>query len=248
MITWVSGSGGMGQQMTEEEYRQYMLDQHLKRLAQYAMTPQQFAASYGTHSGGSIYGGHRQAGAQAYGNSISQSNLGSQQLASQAQLAQLAYQQALAQQGFAGLPTNVTGTAGIAYRAEPAEPLEDAGISVGEIIAIRVWRYIPASGLLQSMAVDCIWAPAEPMQGDPESWYGNGVHAFKSQTEALSQYRAGGGGAMVVGTAMLWGTVIEHEKGYRAEFGKVNTLDFITNMVWWKERRALQRLRARYGV
>ena len=137
-------------------------------------------------------------------------------------------------------------------RTKP-EPIEDAGISVGEIIAYRAWR---CSGeVLRSMAVDDVWAPGEPMEGDPEKYVlqlqGCGVHAFKTMSMVLTNYDSWAdevSSYVVVGTIALWGTVIEHELGYRAQFGKVNSLDMICGLSEWRERRMLRRLRQRYGV
>lgn len=47
---------------------------------------------------------------------------------------------------------------------------------------------------------------------------------------------------MAVGTVRLWGEVIEHERGYRAEFAKVHSLDHVFG------EADLAALRARYGV
>jgi len=182
-----------------------------------------------TMAGGGIYGGYWSSSAPAYYNPFGQSYPGA--LAHQAQLAQIAHAA-----GYAG------------FDPQPPEPIEDAGISAGEIIAHRAWR--THFGLLQSMAVDKTWSPSEPMEGDPDYMgHGKGVHAFKSQTEALSQYGPERSGwPVVIGTIALWGTVIEHEKGYRAEFGKVNSIDLVIGVGWWRERRMLRRLRRRYGV
>ena len=46
----------------------------------------------------------------------------------------------------------------------------------------------------------------------------------------------------VIGTVDLWGTVIEHERGYRAEFASVATLDDVIGKV------DLEALRRRYRV
>lgn len=127
----------------------------------------------------------------------------------------------------------------------PPPPLEDAGISAGEIIGHRVWRV--KGGLLMSMAVNKVWAPGEPMQGEVKG--GDGVHAFKSKSETLSQYYPYyGEQPTALGTVALWGEVIEHEKGYRAEFGKVLSLDMVMGVGRWRETRTLRTLRERYGL
>jgi hypothetical protein len=199
-------------------------------------------------SGASIYGSHWPPNPQAYGSPFDQSSYGAfgQQALTQAQLAQ---QQALAQQAY---------QSGFYTSPEP-EPIEDAGISAGEIIGHRAWRV--HNGLLQSMAVDTVWAPNEVMEGIPDN--GLGVHAFKTASAVLTEY--GCHGPVAIGTVLLWGEVIEHELGYRAEFGKVNSIDLLTKGLsqyamrhrkkWWRretyeesEQRRLYSLRRLYGV
>ena len=63
------------------------------------------------------------------------------------------------------------------------------------------------------------------MRGDPSK---TGVHAFKERKRARWTY-GGGNYPVVIGTIALWGEVIEHEMGYRAEFGQVASLDEIIN-------------------
>lgn len=46
-----------------------------------------------------------------------------------------------------------------------------------------------------------------------------------------------------IGTIKLWGDVIEHERGYRAEFAKLNSIDAVEG-----ERCDLSAIRSRYGV
>lgn len=98
--------------------------------------------------------------------------------------------------------------------------VEDAGIRAGEIIGWRAW-YV-RGGLLVSMAVAAKWIPGQPMTGDPKT---SGVHAFKERKRVLYTY--GNIGIIVIGRVALWGEVIEHEMGYRAEFGQVESLDEI---------------------
>jgi hypothetical protein len=199
-----------------------------------------------TMSGAPIYGTYWPPNTQAYGSPSDQSSYGAfgQQALTQAQLAQ---QQALAQQAY---------QSGFYTSPEP-EPIEDAGISAGEIIGHRAWR-VRDDGLLQSMAVSTVWAPNEVMEGKPSDYNGMGVHAFKTASAALTEYW---GYEIAIGTVLLWGEVIEHELGYRAQFGKVNSIDFFYGekskpWVWswwagWRRRDEpdeLQRLRHRYGV
>jgi hypothetical protein len=199
-----------------------------------------------THSGGAIYHGqHWGPFAQASGYTSGLPNLGTaaQQAALQARAAQ---QHALAQQGFA-----------FPYDPEPSKSIEDAGISAGEIIAYRAWRVNNKAGLLQSITVDTIWAPGEPMEGAPDD-SPFGVFAFKSGSQVLTEYlgHTWTTAPIAVGTVALWGTVIEHELGYRAQFGKVNSLDGVYSQKplrkkWFRKAKTsamLNNLRQMYGV
>lgn len=202
-----------------------------------------------SHSGGAIYHGqHWGPFAQASSYTSGQPYLGAlaQQTANQANLAQQA-------------ATQLARNRAVAQLHPKPEPLEDAGISTGEIIGYRAWRVHENTGLLQSMAVDTVWAPGEPMEGDPDSYSGNscGVHAFKSASQVFTEYlaRLWTTDPIAVGTVALWGSVIEHEFGYRAEFGRVNSIDNIYGekphpKKWLRKPKPsmLDTLRQLYGV
>lgn len=145
-------------------------------------------------------------------------------------------------------------------RSRAGPTLKDTRIRTGEIIAHRAWFVTRTTDLrLRSMAVDCIWEPGEVMSADSglaqcgyaDRWkrlppsVGPGIHAFKDVKEAARQYSPGN--HRVFGTVALWGEVIEHELGYRAEFGRVNTLDYLGKMRP-KEQSVLRRLQKVYGV
>ncbi len=66
------------------------------------------------------------------------------------------------------------------------------------------------------------------MSGDPGDYDKVGVYAWKTKRAALEQMAHYEGG--IVGRVALWGEVVEHERGYRAEFGKVVSLDYVN--VW----------------
>lgn len=124
-----------------------------------------------------------------------------------------------------------------------AKPVEDAGIRAGEIVAHRAWM-VDHEGLLRSVYMeDYVWFPGASARGDPV--HEAGVHAFKSAERTLCyvidkqlwQTRNWGEGArraqFVIGTVELWGEVIEHEHGYRAEYAAIRSLDMgveITNL------------------
>jgi len=183
---------------------------------------------------GDPYGSHWNAFAQAQNNSFAQSYLGA-----------LGAQNAFAQQALAQQAQYLAQYPAIAqFPSATSPPLEDAGISAGEIIGHRAWR-CSTGGLLQSMAVGTIWPPDEPMTGDVRR---DGVHAFKSQSDALTEYALTACRVVpvAIGTVMLWGEVIEHERGYRAEFARVDRINLICGVGFWRERRLLRRLSNRY--
>jgi hypothetical protein len=55
---------------------------------------------------------------------------------------------------------------------------------------------------------------------------------------------------MVTGTVFLWGDVVEHERGWRAEFARVRSLDWLypDETMMGREQEALDNLRRLYGV
>lgn len=128
---------------------------------------------------------------------------------------------------------------------EPEPPaVTDAGIRAGEITALRAWRV--RGGRLFSVYIEGHeWFPGQPASGDVNG-NSRGVHAFRGLQDVHSylamkrmeeqwihrvtdvfydlpsqQERQG----YVIGTIELWGNVIEHERGYRAEFGQIASLD-----------------------
>jgi hypothetical protein len=114
-----------------------------------------------------------------------------------------------------------------AARSANARAIPFAGFRAGEIIAPRVWTAY--GGLLHSVFfLGHPWLPHFPVQGDPHT-HGSGIHAFKTLDEAhcyadKARHWIFPGWNVVVGRAALWGDVVEHEHGYRAEFGAVHSL------------------------
>lgn len=116
----------------------------------------------------------------------------------------------------------------------------------GEIIAFRVWRVRPDDAMLISSYTDHVWKPGDTMQAhapvadfdDPHGREKTGVHGWKSVFEVVgySQHlltpeysikrdRYENGNTIVIGRVKLWGDVVEHQRGYRAEFAKIVSLD-----------------------
>lgn len=136
-------------------------------------------------------------------------------------------QQALISQALYGTGiTNILG--GSDHKHLP--PVRDDGIVIGETVAWRCWR-VTRQTYLASMAMDVIWGSHEPMDGkivyDHGQGDSGGVHAFKSQRAALSYAGVDANNqnfhhqAIAVGRVKLFGRIVEHEKGYRAEYARV---------------------------
>ena len=153
--------------------------------------------------------------------------------------------------------------------AKPKRAVADAGIRAGEIIAYRAWSVL--NGKLRSMAAEFDWEP----DGIPlwHQWMvpgksgmdrptvphqsPNGVgeemagfHAFKSMRDVEFEYApCDADDAVVYGQVKLWGTVYEHQFGYRAEYAKIHTLTEYRSLRRYHDaQEVLQSLREAYGL
>ena len=151
----------------------------------------------------------------------------------------------------------------------PARPALKREMAVGEIVGYRCWR-IENGRWLRSVYQKDIWYPGKVLEGrELEDWGQRGVHAWKEPnssrfleylTEYLSTVRQDHwpparrivptGTAMVTGSVLLWGDVVEHEHGYRGEFAKIKSLDWLYPSVsmMGRERDILDGLRKDYSV
>lgn len=108
----------------------------------------------------------------------------------------------------------------------PAKPLERAGTKFGEIIGWRMWSL--RGDYLASYSQDIIWAPGEPMSGKPGDYDQAGIWAFKDKHRAIKKMLEDsyqGDRATIFGSVLLWGDIVEHEGGYRAQYASVRTID-----------------------
>lgn len=107
---------------------------------------------------------------------------------------------------------------------EVVAPLKTESFRCGEILAWRGWRVTP-QGFLRSMSANVVWGPGEPMDGKTKSTEQHcGVYAYKKLRDFLSAHSYD---LDVYGQVALWGDVIEHELGYRAEYAKVISLESV---------------------
>lgn len=137
-------------------------------------------------------------------------------------------------------PASVVGIFGASDA--PKEPLKFAGFKLGELTGVRGWQ-IGSDGFLRSMTANVVWAPGEPMDGKTNSKSEHcGVYAYKKARDFLKAH----GDLHIYGKVALWGDVIEHELGYRAEFAKITSLDGVLGSQ--RDDRELARCRERYGL
>ena len=146
------------------------------------------------------------------------------------------------------------------YTAKQTTAYQGTGIRVGEIVG---WRWWYVDGLLKSPFMDCTWFPNEPTEGDVAGGFGGfGVYVMKDRELAASQADKGlwlsSDGLWVwnnwrrrlpsphtaYGSVRIWGEVIEHAAGYRAQFARVVSIDG----VYPDNDELLATLRAKYGV
>ena len=114
---------------------------------------------------------------------------------------------------------------------ELAARVKHEGIRAGEIVAYRAWRVIvpglfrSGDDLLHSVHMrDYVWHPDEPASGDVRA---HGIYSFRDVIRSGDDYGYGNGdGPLLYGKVKIWGEVVEHEAGYRSQFGKIASLDY----------------------
>lgn len=123
--------------------------------------------------------------------------------------------------------------------SKPAAGTEPYEIKIGEIIGYRAWRVTRNKAgelLFHSMHMDEVIWPNRMCSDTTAStdWLGykipmtvrsdpdTGVYAWKTRARALSYARPNlGFDVIVVGEVELWGDVVEHEDGYRAQHARI---------------------------
>ena len=70
---------------------------------------------------------------------------------------------------------------------------------------------------------DYIWLPDQPASGDVKK---HGVYSFRHVIRSIEEYSYNTRGVLLFGKVKIWGEVIEHEAGYRSQFGKIISLDY----------------------
>lgn len=165
----------------------------------------------------------------------------------------------------------------VTYRGIPIDelfkkyrPILKREMAVGEILAYRCWRL--ENNRLRSVYLHDVWQPSQVMIGRGlEDWDQRGVHAWKElNSKAFNEYvrdylktrshpspwhsvferEEATATVIVTGSVHLWGDVVEHEHGYRAEFAKIASIDWLypNAELMGREREVLFNLRQDYGV
>lgn len=140
--------------------------------------------------------------------------------------------------------------------------IPNEGIRAGEVIGYRAWRWIGHGDRLRlrSLTVNHDWPTGKPAEaGDGDIAIGHGIFAFKSPGffDTIGDW----GSDMVFGSLEMWGEVIEHEFGYRAQYARVRSIDSIDGykddddlnfigrwLLKRRRRKLLTALREAYGV
>jgi len=127
----------------------------------------------------------------------------------------------------------------------PALPTAD---TMGPIRAWRLWKI--RGERLVSLTREVAWKPGQPLHAEygPGQYSLDGIYAVKTREHKFGAYD----GDKVLGEVGLWGRVIEHEHGFRAEYA------YPIRLVWPKtmpgfprpmgELRRLQALAETYGI
>ncbi len=113
---------------------------------------------------------------------------------------------------------------------ELARKLRHEAVRAGEIIAYRAWRVINESWFgddrLHSVAMrNYVWQLDKPASGDVRS---HGIYSFRDVIQSNEEYGYDipGSEPLLFGKVKIWGEIVEHEAGYRSEFGKIVSLDY----------------------
>jgi hypothetical protein len=174
-----------------------------------------------------------------------------------------------------GLTANSIRQMMLAMEGKHTKPaLKRDGMVAGEIVGYRCWKL--EGGLLRSVYQSDVWRPGEVLAGrELGDWDQRGIHAWKdagskqyhdyiraylnAESDPWSRLMFFGSGpqergdprpAMVTGTVFLWGDVVEHERGWRAEYARVRSLDWLypDASMMGREQEALDELRRRYTL
>jgi len=111
-------------------------------------------------------------------------------------------------------------------------------IEIGTQTAYRFWRYVyvPGNSRLLSWTSDRRWYRELITEGTNPDIGEQGIHGFKTLEDMTESYKnrpehlvirsqVTGCDGVVFGTVEMWGTIWDHEKGYRARFARPASFD-----------------------
>ena len=124
----------------------------------------------------------------------------------------------------------------IAFTTKPEVEWFWSGCYTNPIVGFDVWPKDYWGHMLCSFTQSALWYPDRPMKGDPyaKGYFEvpAGVYALKTKSfvdEHIGTYYSGDWATFsyIRGTVALFGEVLEHENGYRAQYARVIDLDFV---------------------
>jgi hypothetical protein len=107
------------------------------------------------------------------------------------------------------------------------------------LVGWRAWGSVSPEGYLKALTRSFYWVPGKAVQvrcdlcggpAKPTMTNHAGLHAFKTVKQLLDDHAHVG---TIIGQVYLWGTVVECERGYRAEYAYPKAL--IANNKWQEE-------------
>lgn len=158
----------------------------------------------------------------------------------------------------------VSSFAGIAFtNRQTYGDLASEGIRAGELTGYRAWRIVEPHywwdmsaqkggkndyWSLRSLTAGVEWKPGEVMEGDVREY---GVYCFSNPhwcRMEVYQYRDHSTPVLAIGKVKIWGEIIEHDYGYRAQYAKLVSIEDIVGGEPSDQKEVLQALKARYEV
>ena len=103
-------------------------------------------------------------------------------------------------------------------------------MEVGELIGYRAWLW-KAPYLHSITQSEYKWDYDQPAGGDSLSSSG-GIYSFADMKTLKAELKLDCGIGYVYGSIYIWGEVITHETGYRAQYARIRSLDGIWAVPW----------------
>lgn len=145
----------------------------------------------------------------------------------------------------------------VGYKVLMASPVlvkhKDSNASVTRVMLVSPMYVKPWPGKGKPLHAKC-GIPAAPMHAAPEETCNCGIHAVKTSAQALGIYPMIGltrdsaeeSHMMVIAELALWGKVIKHSEGYRAEYAKPTKLLLFRPKTYTAEDTTAWVVEARY--